>query len=96
MVRRRLEAQAKDESVSTEGHASVLMTDALTCCGCCSAPLILFLLLGGLRAFERASVATIKSLLAWIAALAGISLALLLLLSGRGRRRWARWSCSAR
>src|SRR5215471_8408774 len=46
--------------------------------------LTLFLFLGGLRAFERASVTTIKSLLAWIAALAGISLALLLILSGRG------------
>jgi DnaJ homolog subfamily C member 19 len=46
--------------------------------------LTLFLLLGGLRAFERASVTTIKSLLAWIAALGGITLALLLLLSGRG------------
>jgi hypothetical protein len=44
----------------------------------------LLLFLGGLRAFERASVTTIKSLFAWIAALAGISLALLLILSGRG------------
>jgi DnaJ homolog subfamily C member 19 len=46
--------------------------------------LTLFLLLGGLRAFERASVTTIKSLFAWIAALGGISLALMLILSGRG------------
>src|SRR5262245_58730846 len=46
--------------------------------------LTLFLFLGGLRAFERASVTSIKSLLAWIAALAGISLALLLILTGRG------------
>jgi|HubBroStandDraft_2_1064218.scaffolds.fasta_scaffold778155_1 DnaJ family protein C protein 19 len=46
--------------------------------------LTLFLFLGGLRAFERASVTTIKSLFAWIVALGGISLALLLLLSGRG------------
>ena len=46
--------------------------------------LTLFLFLGGLRAFERASVTTIKSLLAWIAALGGISLALLLILTGRG------------
>jgi hypothetical protein len=46
--------------------------------------LTLFLFLGGLRAFERASVTTIKSLLAWVAALGGISLALLLILSGRG------------
>jgi hypothetical protein len=46
--------------------------------------LTLFLFLGGLRAFERASVTTIKSLFAWIVALGGISLALLLVLSGRG------------
>ena len=46
--------------------------------------LLLFALLGGLRAFERASVRNIKSLLAWIAALGGIILALLLVLSGRG------------
>jgi DnaJ homolog subfamily C member 19 len=46
--------------------------------------LTLFLFLGGLRAFERASVTTVKSLFAWIVALGGISLALLLLLSGRG------------
>jgi hypothetical protein len=46
--------------------------------------LTLFLFLGGLRAFERASVKTIKSLFAWIAALGGIALALLLIVSGRG------------
>ncbi len=46
--------------------------------------LALFLLLGGLRAFERASITSIKSLLAWIAALGGLSLTLLLILSGRG------------
>src|SRR5258708_23280462 len=62
----------------------------------------LFLFLGGLRAFERASVTTIKSLRAWIAALAGISLALLLILTGRegialgalamfGPLIWQRW-----
>ena len=45
---------------------------------------LLFLLLGGLRAFERAPVGTIKALGAWIAALGGIVLALLLLLTGRG------------
>ncbi len=45
--------------------------------------LTLFLFLGGLRAFERASVGTIKSLVAWIAALGGVALALLLILSGR-------------
>jgi hypothetical protein len=64
--------------------------------------LTLFLLLGGLRAFERASVKTIKSLLAWIAALGGITLALLLVLTGRegialgalamfGPLIWQRW-----
>jgi hypothetical protein len=46
--------------------------------------LTLFLFLGGLRAFEQASVTTIKSLLAWIAALGGLTLALLLFLTGRG------------
>ncbi len=46
--------------------------------------MVLFALLGGVRAFERASVTTIKSLLAWVAALGGIVLALLLILSGRG------------
>jgi DnaJ homolog subfamily C member 19 len=64
--------------------------------------LTLFLFLGGLRAFERASVTTIKSLLAWIAALGGITLALLLVLTGRegiafgalamfGPLIWQRW-----
>ncbi len=71
--------------------------------------LALLLLLGGLRAFERASVATIKSLLAWIAALAGLSLTLLLVLSGRGpiaffalsllfpllRQRWQTWRAAS-
>jgi hypothetical protein len=46
--------------------------------------LTLFLFLGGLRAFERASVPTVKSLFAWLGALAGITLALLLVLTGRG------------
>jgi hypothetical protein len=45
--------------------------------------LILFTLLGGMRAFERASIASIKALLVWIAALAGLSLAALLFLTGR-------------
>ena len=45
--------------------------------------LMLFVFLGGLRAFEKASVTTVKSLVAWIAALGGLSLALLLILSGR-------------
>jgi DnaJ family protein C protein 19 len=46
--------------------------------------LILFLLLGGMRAFERASVTSIKALFTWILALGGLSLALLLILTGRG------------
>ena len=45
---------------------------------------VLFLLLGGLRAFERASVTSVKALFAWIAALGGLSLALLLILTGKG------------
>jgi hypothetical protein len=46
--------------------------------------LVLFLLLGGMRAFERASIDSLKLLLAWVAALGGLSLALLLILTGRG------------
>jgi DnaJ family protein C protein 19 len=45
---------------------------------------VLFVLLGGMRAFEKASVTTVKSLFTWIAALGGLSLALLLILTGRG------------
>jgi DnaJ family protein C protein 19 len=45
---------------------------------------VLFVLLGGMRAFERASVTTVKALFTWIAALGGLSLALLLILTGRG------------
>ena len=45
---------------------------------------VLFVFLGGLRAFEKAPVTTIKSLFAWILALGGLSLALLLILTGRG------------
>ena len=45
---------------------------------------VLLLFLAGLHAFANASVSTVKSLLAWIAALGGLSLALLLILSGRG------------
>src|SRR5665213_3520160 len=45
---------------------------------------ILTALLLGLRAFERASVATVYTLFKWIAAFGGIALTLLLLLSGRG------------
>jgi DnaJ homolog subfamily C member 19 len=63
---------------------------------------ILTVLLLGLRAFERASVGTIYSLLKWIAAFGGITLTLLLFLSGRGAQAlgglvlvgpllWRRW-----
>ncbi len=45
---------------------------------------VLFVLMGGMRAFERASVKSIKALFTWIAALGGLSLALLLILTGRG------------
>ncbi len=45
---------------------------------------VLFVLLGGMRAFERASVTSVKSLATWIAALGGLSLALMLILTGRG------------
>ena len=64
--------------------------------------LTLFAFLGGLRAFERASVGSVKLLLAWIAALAGLSLALMLVLTGRaggaiaaatllGPLAWEKW-----
>jgi len=46
--------------------------------------LVLFLLIGGMRAFERASITTIKSFAAWVAALGGLTLALMLVLTGRG------------
>jgi DnaJ-domain-containing protein 1 len=46
--------------------------------------LVLVLFLAGLRAFEQASVSSIKALFAWIAALGGLVLAALLLLTGRG------------
>ena len=45
--------------------------------------LALFIFWGGLRAFERAPVSSIKSLVAWIAALGGILLVFLLIVSGR-------------
>jgi hypothetical protein len=45
---------------------------------------LLVFLFWAASAFSRASVPTIKSLLAWVAALAGLSLAALLLLTGRG------------
>ena len=44
---------------------------------------LLLVLLGAADAFSRAEVPTIRSLLAWIAALGGLSLGLLLVLSGR-------------
>ncbi len=44
----------------------------------------LVLLLFAGEAFSRARVATIKTALAWLAVLAGVSLAALLLLTGRG------------
>lgn len=44
----------------------------------------LVLLLAAAQGFSRAQVATIKSLLAWIAALGGLTLGTLLLLTGRG------------
>jgi hypothetical protein len=64
---------------------------------------ILTVLLLGLRAFERASVGAIYTLLKWIAAFGGIALTLLLLLSGRGVQAlgglvlvgpllWRRWN----
>jgi DnaJ family protein C protein 19 len=63
---------------------------------------ILTVLLLGLRAFERASVGTIYTLLKWIAAFGGIALTLLLFVSGRGAQAlgglvflgpllWRRW-----
>jgi len=63
---------------------------------------ILTVLLVGLRAFERASAATIYLLLKWIAAFGGIALSILLFLSGRGPQAlaglvfvgpllWRRW-----
>lgn len=45
---------------------------------------VLFLLLGGMRAFERASVPDMKTLGAWVVALGGLSLAFMLILTGRG------------
>ena len=55
---------------------------------------VLFVLLGGMRAFERASVTSIKSLATWIAALGGLTLALMLILTGRGgiaMKCWRVW-----
>jgi DnaJ homolog subfamily C member 19 len=63
---------------------------------------ILTVLLLGLRAFERAPVGAIFTLLKWIAAFGGIALTLLLFISGRGTQAlgglvlvgpllWRRW-----
>jgi DnaJ family protein C protein 19 len=63
---------------------------------------VLLILLLGLRAFERASVGTIGTLVKWIAAFGGIALTALLFLSGRGPQAlaglvlvgpllWRRW-----
>jgi DnaJ homolog subfamily C member 19 len=46
--------------------------------------LVLFVFLGGLRAFEHTPVKTIKAFGAWVLALGGLSLALMLILTGRG------------
>jgi hypothetical protein len=43
-----------------------------------------FLLMGGMRAFERAKVTTIKSFAVWVVALGGLTLTALLFLTGRG------------
>ena len=44
---------------------------------------VIVLLIGLLRAFERASVTSVKALATWVAVLGGLSLALLLVLTGR-------------
>lgn len=44
----------------------------------------IFLLMGGMRAFERAKIGTIKSFAVWVVALAGLTLTVLLFLTGRG------------
>ena len=46
--------------------------------------LCLLLLLGAAEGFSRARVATIKSMIAWTAALGGLAMGTLLLLTGRG------------
>ncbi|MDE2581666.1 MAG: hypothetical protein KGL52_08525 [Rhodospirillales bacterium] len=64
--------------------------------------LALLAFMGGLRAFERANVASIKSFLAWLFVLGGLSLMLMLVLTGRegiavgaailfGPMLWERW-----
>ena len=44
----------------------------------------IFLLMGGMKAFERAKITTIKSFGVWVVALAGLTLTVLLFLTGRG------------
>jgi DnaJ family protein C protein 19 len=44
----------------------------------------IFLLMGGMRAFERAKITTIKSFAVWTVALGGLVLTVLLFLTGRG------------
>ena len=56
---------------------------AVACCGSSLAALTLLVLLAALGAFERAQVATHKPLGVWIAAIGGLLLAVLLLLTGR-------------
>ena len=45
---------------------------------------VIFLLMGSMKAFERAKIATIKSFAVWVVALAGLTLTVLLVLTGRG------------
>ncbi len=67
--------------------------------------LAVFAFWGGLRAFERASVASVVTFLTWLAILGGLSLMLLLVLTGRegfaiaiaalvGPFLWERWRAS--
>ena len=44
----------------------------------------IFLLMGGMKAFERAKITTVKSFAVWFVALAGLTLTVLLFLTGRG------------
>jgi hypothetical protein len=46
--------------------------------------LLLIVFMGGLNAFERASVTTVKALLTWLGVLGGIAMIALLILTGRG------------
>lgn len=53
--------------------------------------LVLVIFLGGLRAFERASVATVKSLFAWIVALGDSAWLRCCFSAGAGLWRSAGW-----